>query len=488
MGAQTIAFQTAASLADQLAAGDLTAVELLDACLARTAQADPTLHAFNSYDADAARALAKASDERRQQGSSRGPLDGLPVTLKDNIAVMGQPLTCSSRILEHFVSPYSAHVVEQLEQQGVVYWGRLNLDEFAMGSSTENSAFGVTANPWDLERVPGGSSGGCAASVAAGLCPLSLGSDTGGSIRQPAAFCGIVGLKPTYGLVSRYGLVAFASSLDQIGPFARTVEDAALLLQAVAGHDTRDTTSFPVEIPDYRAALREPKPCRIGIPKEYFGEGLNPEVRAAVEQAQQWYSQNGYTIKEVSLPRTDLAIPVYYILAPAEASSNLARFDGIRYGYRSPNSTNAVDIFTHSRTEGFGDEVKRRILLGTYALSSGYYDAYYKKAQQVRTLIREDFMEAFKEVDVLLTPTTPEVAFPRGAKADPLAMYLNDIYTINANLAGLPALSLPCGFNTEGMPIGLQLIGQPFAEADLLPVAHHFEQAHDFWQRRPDAV
>jgi aspartyl-tRNA(Asn)/glutamyl-tRNA(Gln) amidotransferase subunit A len=404
------------------------------------------------------------------------------------IAVAGRPLTCSSRMLADFVSPYDATVTRRLREAGAILGGRLNMDEFAMGSSTENSAFHPTANPWDLARVPGGSSGGAAAAVAAGEVPLALGSDTGGSIRQPASFCGVVGLKPTYGLVSRYGLVAFASSLDQIGPLAHTVEDAAVLLGAIAGHDPLDSTSCATPIPDYRAELgRRHGPWKLGVPREYFGEGLDPEVAAAVRAATEFYRARGCEIREVSLPlAADHAIAVYYIIATAECSSNLARYDGVRYGRRSPAATDAVDLYSKSRAEGFGAEVKRRIILGTHVLSSGYYDAYYGRAQKVRTLIRNDFLRVFGEVDALLTPVAPTAAFRQGEKsADPLAMYLSDIYTISLNLAGLPGLSVPCGFTRAGLPIGLQVIGQPFQEAELLAIARAYELAHDWAGRHP---
>jgi aspartyl-tRNA(Asn)/glutamyl-tRNA(Gln) amidotransferase subunit A len=388
----------------------------------------------------------------------------------------------------NFVSPYDATVTARLRAAGVVLWGRLNMDEFAMGSSTENSATKKTANPHDLTRIPGGSSGGSAAALAAGQAPATLGSDTGGSIRQPAALCGVVGLKPTYGLISRYGLIAYASSLDQIGPFGRTVEDCAMLLQAIAGHDERDSTSFKATIPDYRATLTAPRerPWRIGIPKEYFGEGLDPEVAAAVQAAIAHYKALGAEIREVSLPHTEYALAAYYIIATAEASSNLARYDGVRYGHRSAEADTLLDLYFKSRAEGFGSEVKRRIILGTYVLSSGYYDAYYGRAQKVRTLIREDFIKVYEEVDVILTPTAPTPAFKRGEKSeDPLSMYLADIYTIGVNLAGLPAISVPCGFTTGGLPIGLQLIAQPFAEADLLAAAHAYDSVHMLGKRTP---
>jgi aspartyl-tRNA(Asn)/glutamyl-tRNA(Gln) amidotransferase subunit A len=389
-------------------------------------------------------------------------------------------------MLQNFVSPYDATVTQRLRDAGAICWGRLNMDEFAMGSSTENSAFGPTANPYALDCVPGGSSGGSAAAVAAGETIVSLGSDTGGSIRQPASFCNVVGLKPTYGLVSRYGLIAFASSLDQIGPFGRSVEDTAIVLGAIAGHDPRDSTSWRADVPDYRAALQSRRgPWRIGIPREYFGEGLDPEVAASVQAAVRFYEAQGCTVKDVSLPHTEYGIGVYYIIATAECSSNLARFDGIRYGHRSKDAKDAVEIYSKSRAEGFGAEVKRRIILGTYVLSSGYYDAYYLRAQKVRTLIRQDFLNAYRDVDVILTPTAPTPAFRRGAKADPLAMYLCDIYTIGVNLAGLPAVSVPCGFSADGRPIGMQLIGQPFGEAELLAMAHTYERAHAWGQRRP---
>ena len=479
-------FKSVAELAALLEARQLSATELTQAVIARKQAIDGHVKAFNSSNDADALAQAAASDARRAKGQARGPLEGIPVGLKDVIAAAGQPLTASSKMLANFVSPYDATVTAKLQGAGAVVWGRLNCDEFAMGSSTENSAFGPTANPWDLSRVPGGSSGGSAAAVAGGELPATLGSDTGGSIRQPAALCGVVGLKPTYGLVSRYGLIAFASSLDQVGPLTRTVEDAALMLGAIAGHDPLDSTSFKAEIPDYRAALKQqPGPWRIGIPKEYFGAGLDPAVGAAVEQAIAFYKSRGCEIKEVSLPHTQYCLDTYYIIATAEASSNLARYDGIRYGHRAKDAKDAVDLYFKSRAEGFGAEVKRRIILGTYVLSSGYYDAYYLRAQKVRTLIRQDFLNAYHGVDALLTPTAPTPAFKLGEKSDPLALYLCDIYTIGVNLAGLPALSLPCGFTPGGLPIGLQLIGQPFREADLLAMAHTYEQAHDWHARHP---
>jgi aspartyl-tRNA(Asn)/glutamyl-tRNA(Gln) amidotransferase subunit A len=479
-------YQSITELSAALQARRISAVDLMQAVIARTQAVEDRVHAFNSYDVEDALAQARASDERRARGEARGPLDGIPIGLKDVIAVNGQPLTASSRMLKNFVSPYDATVTQRLRAAGAICWGRLNMDEFAMGSSTENSAFGPTANPYALDCVPGGSSGGSAAAVAAGETIVSLGSDTGGSIRQPASFCNVVGLKPTYGLVSRYGLIAFASSLDQIGPFGRSVEDTAIVLGAIAGHDPRDSTSWRADVPDYRAALQSRRgPWRIGIPREYFGEGLDPEVAASVQAAVRFYESQGCTVKDVSLPHTEYGIGVYYIIATAECSSNLARFDGIRYGHRSKDAKDAVEIYSKSRAEGFGAEVKRRIILGTYVLSSGYYDAYYLRAQKVRTLIRQDFLNAYRDVDVILTPTAPTPAFRRGAKADPLAMYLCDIYTIGVNLAGLPAVSVPCGFSADGRPIGMQLIGQPFGEAELLAMAHTYERAHAWGQRRP---
>ncbi|HVU38967.1 MAG TPA: Asp-tRNA(Asn)/Glu-tRNA(Gln) amidotransferase subunit GatA [Opitutales bacterium] len=477
---------TLAELSRRLAARQVTSEAVTRAFIERAQAVEPKVRAFLHRDEADALAQAKASDARRAAGKTLGPLDGVPIGIKDVIAVKGQPLTGASKILEKFVSPYDATVTEKLHAAGVVLWGRLNLDEFAMGSSTENSAYQTTGNPWDLERIPGGSSGGSAAAVAAGEAPAALGSDTGGSIRQPAALCGIVGLKPTYGLVSRYGLMAFASSLDQIGPMTHTTEDAAMLLQVLAGHDRRDSTSLKQPVPDYVAAVNAPaKPWTLGVPRDFFGEGIDPEVRASIEAAIKFYESKGCKIVDIKLPHADLGLPVYYIIATAEASSNLARYDGIRYTHRSAQAEDAVDIYFKSRAEGFGPEVKRRIILGTYVLSSGYYDAYYLRAQKVRTLIRRDFENAFQEVDAVLTPTAPTAAFKRGEKTDdPLAMYLSDIYTISVNLAGLPGLSLPCGFTKNNLPIGLQLIGRPFAEADLLALGHMYEAAHDWHSRR----
>jgi aspartyl-tRNA(Asn)/glutamyl-tRNA(Gln) amidotransferase subunit A len=481
-------FQSATELGALLQRREVSSEELVRTFLRRRDEIDPRVRAFNSADPADALAQARASDARRAEGRALGPLDGVPIGIKDVLAVEGQPLTCSSRMLAKFVSPYDATCIARLRAAGAVIYGRLNLDEFAMGSSTENSATHTTLNPWDLTRIPGGSSGGSAAAVAAGLAPATLGSDTGGSIRQPAALCGVVGIKPTYGLVSRYGLVAFASSLDQVGPFGRTVEDCAHILRAIAGRDSHDSTSCDVEVPDYAAQLRTRRgPWRLGIAKEYFGAGLDPEVGAAVEKAVAFYRSQGCEIVEVSLPHTDYAVAVYYIIATAEASSNLARYDGVRYSHRSEAAQDAVDIYFRSRAEGFGAEVKRRIILGTYVLSSGYYDAFYLRAQKVRTLIRRDFLQAYEKVDAILTPTSPVPAFKVGERsADPLAMYLSDIYTISANLAGIPGISLPCGFTASGLPIGLQVLGKPFGETELLAIAHAYEAGHAWHRRTPN--
>jgi aspartyl-tRNA(Asn)/glutamyl-tRNA(Gln) amidotransferase subunit A len=481
---------TISDLSARMGRGELSAAELMQALVARTKAVDGRVKAFNSFDEADALAQARASDERRAKSGPRGPLEGIPIGMKDVISVAGQPLTASSRMLKGFVSPYDATATQRLKAAGAICWGRLNLDEFAMGSSTENSAFHTTCNPWDLERVPGGSSGGSAAAVSAGEATATLGSDTGGSIRQPAALCSVVGLKPSYGRVSRYGLIAFASSLDQIGPFARSVGDAATVLGAIAGHDPRDSTSVRMDVPDYGRGIAElaksGRRWKLGIPKEYFGEGLDPEVGAAVQAAIEEYRRMGCEVREVSLPHTKYAVGAYYIIATAECSSNLARYDGVRYGHRSKDARDALDIYFKSRAEGFGAEVKRRIILGTYVLSSGYYDAYYLRAQKVRTLIRRDFLEAYREVDAIVTPTSPTPAFRAGEKAaDPLAMYLNDIYTIGVNLAGLPGISVPCGFTRAGLPIGLQVIGQPFRETELLAVAGAYEGRTDWRMRHP---
>lgn len=483
-----IFYKTISELESMLDSKEISAVELAKAVIERKNSVDGKVGAFLSANEDELLAEASISDSLRAEGKKRGALEGIPIGLKDVLTVRGQKLTCASKILENYVSPYTASSLEKLKSRGGIFWGRLNMDEFAMGSSCENSAFQPTHNPWDLSRIPGGSSGGSAAAVAAGECVASLGSDTGGSIRQPASLCGVVGMKPTYGLVSRYGLAAFASSLDQIGPFARCVKDAAILLEAVAGHDPKDSTSVDCEIPDYASniSLEAFKGAKIGIPKEYFGAGIDPEVKAIVEKAIADCASQGAEIVEISLPHTDLAIPVYYIIATAEASSNLARYDGVRYTRRSPDTTDAIDIYYKSRAEGFGEEVKRRIILGSYVLSSGYYDAYYLRAQKVRTLIRRDFEAAFEKVDVIMTPTSPTTAFKIGEKtSDPLSMYLSDICTINVNLAGLPGISVPCGFSDAGLPVGLQMIGKAFDERNLLSFAASYEAAHEWASRRP---
>lgn len=487
MNGSSIIEKTAVELSKALANKELSAQEIAQAYLDQINRVDHQVHAFLHCDNDDFLEQAKASDIRRAGGKTLGPLDGIPVAIKDVISVQGQPLTAASKILKDYISPYDATVITKLKNAGAIIGGRLNLDEFAMGSSTENSAYGPTRNPWDFDRVPGGSSGGSSAAVAARESPLTLGSDTGGSIRQPASLCGVVGVKPTYGMVSRYGLAAFASSLDQIGPFSQTVQDAALLLEVISGHDPLDSTSYPSQVPNYAAALETSlESITLGLPKEFFGEGMDNEVRRAIDQTIEFYKGLGHKIVEVSLPTTDLAVPVYYVIATAEASSNLARYDGIRYTSRSARSTNAIDIYAKSRGEGFGEEVKRRCILGAYGLSSGYYDEYYLKAQKTRTLIREDFSRVFKEVDVILTPTAPTPAFKFGEKSnDPISMYLSDIYTISTNLAGLPALSVPCGFSESGLPIGMQLIGQAFEESNLLSIAHAYDREHKYGCEAP---
>ena len=473
-------------LVEQLRAGELSSREATQACLNRVEQVDGRLNAFISVDANDALAQADAADQSRTAGEDL-PLLGVPVAVKDVLAVKDQPLNCASKILGEFNSPYDATVIQKLRGAGAVIFGRLNMDEFAMGSSNENSAFGPVRNPWNTDCIPGGSSGGSAVAVAADECIASLGSDTGGSIRQPAALCGCVGLKPTYGRVSRYGLVAFASSLDQVGPFTKDVRDAATLLQVIAGADERDSTNVPEPVPDYRAALSgDVKGLRIGLPREYQMEGLDPEVKAATDAAVKQLEALGAEVKEISLPHTEYAIATYYIIATAEASANLARFEGVRYGARV-DGADPEEMNRKTRGAGFGEEVKRRIILGTYVLSSGYYDAYYLRAQKVRTLIRQDFLKAFEEVDLIASPTTPTPAFKIGEKAgDPLQMYLSDIYTISCNLAGLCGISVPCGFSGAGLPIGLQLLGKPFGESDLLRAAHAYEQATDWHKHRPN--
>ncbi|MEJ5329493.1 MAG: Asp-tRNA(Asn)/Glu-tRNA(Gln) amidotransferase subunit GatA [Desulfobaccales bacterium] len=468
-----------------LQAGEVSAPEVTEAFLARIDKVDAGIRAYLTVDADGAREQAKAAQDRLARGEA-GPLTGIPVALKDILATRGLRTTCASRMLANFVPPYDATVVARLREAGAVFLGKVNLDEFAMGSSTETSAFGPTHNPWQRERTPGGSSGGSAAAVAADLCTASLGSDTGGSIRQPASHCGVVGLKPTYGRVSRFGLIAYASSLDQIGPITKEVRDAAVLLGAIAGHDPRDSTAMRAPVPDYPAVLgREIKGLTIGVPREYLGEGVDPEVKEAVTRALCTLEGLGARLLEVSLPHTAYAVAAYYLIATAEASSNLARYDGVKYGFRAAGK-NLLETYLETRTQGFGPEVRRRIMLGTYALSAGYYEAYYRKASQVRALIRRDFDAAFASCDVLAGPVAPTPAFRLGEKlADPLTMYLSDIFTIPVNLAGLPAISVPCGFSHEGLPIGLQILGPPLGEEVVLQTAYAFEQATEFHRQKP---
>ncbi|GMT46767.1 MAG: glutamyl-tRNA(Gln) amidotransferase subunit A [bacterium] len=467
---------------DLLADGAISSKDILDSVFSRIEAVDDKVRAFLSLTRD--RAYDRMEDLKRYE--KRGILSGIPLAIKDNICIKGIKTTCASKILEGFVPPYESSVTESLLKSGYILIGKTNLDEFAMGSSTENSGYFVTHNPWDLERVPGGSSGGSAAAVAADECLGALGSDTGGSIRQPAALCGVVGFKPTYGRVSRYGLVAFASSFDQIGPITKTVRDAALLLNVISGHDPKDSTSVPVEVPDFTAGLgHEIKGLKVGVPKEYFIEGLDPEVEQGIKDAIDALERLGAEIVEVSLPHTGYAVATYYILATSEASSNLARFDGVKYGFRA-DGKDLIDMYMETRAEGFGPEVKRRIMLGTYALSAGYYDAYYKKAQQVRTIIKTDFEEAFRKVDVIVTPTSPTAAFRIGDKvSDPLQMYLTDIFTISINLAGVPAISIPCGYTSEGLPVGFQVIGKHFDEETVLRVSYAYEQSTDWHKKRP---
>jgi aspartyl-tRNA(Asn)/glutamyl-tRNA(Gln) amidotransferase subunit A len=469
---------------------ECSAVEITQEALDRIQAVEAQLKSFLHVTAEQALEQARAVDAKIAAGEEIGMLAGIPIGIKDNLCTKGIPTTCASRILENFVPPYESSVTQKLADQGAVMVGKTNMDEFAMGSSTENSAYQRTSNPWDLSRVPGGSSGGSAAAVAAEECLVALGSDTGGSIRQPASFCGVVGMKPTYGLVSRYGLVAYASSLDQIGPFGRTVEDAALLLSAIAGYDPKDATSLNVKIPDYAASLKpDLKPrgrLKIGVIEETFGEGLDSTVAEAVQKALDQLQSLGAEIQIISCPRFRFGLASYYIIAPSEASANLARYDGVKYGYRNPDADNLLSMYTRTRSTGFGTEVKRRIMIGTYALSAGYYDAYYLQAQKVRTLIKEDFERAFERVDVLACPTAPITAFKAGEKTtDPLSMYLTDLMTIPVNLAGLPGLSVPCGFDENGMPIGLQLISNTLREDLLFQVAYAYEQSTDWHLRKP---
>ena len=485
-------WQLSVTQASQLLAHrEISSVELTDACLERIAEVDGLLSAYITVTADIARRQAVVADRRIASGDGV-PLTGIPMQVKDLLCTNGVPTTCASRMLAEYVPVYDATAVARLRQQDAVLLGKGNMDEFGMGSSTENSAFFPTRNPWDATRVPGGSSGGSAAAVAAGMAPYALGTDTGGSIRQPASFCGVTGLKPTYGRVSRYGLVAYASSLDQIGPIARDASDCALILQAIAGHDRRDATSLPDATPDYSAALTgDISGLRLGVPVEYFAAGMDDGVRAAVTAAIDQLAALGAEVSEVSLPASEHALACYYIIAPSECSANLARYDGVKYGYSHPGDGDMWDAMERTRQYGFGPEVKRRIMLGAFALSSGYYDAYYLKAQQARTLIRQDFARVFSEVDALVAPVSPVTAFPLGDRTDdPVRMYLVDIYTIPVNIAGLPAMSIPCGFATppdgvSPLPVGLQLIGPHLAEARLLNVAHAYQQATDWRRRRP---
>ena len=487
---------TVAQLARALAARKVSSVELTQGYLERIARINPALNAFITLDPDVSVAHARAADACIAAGGG-GPLTGVPIGHKDLFLTEGWRTTCGSRMLANFVAPYESHVTAQLRAAGMITMGKMNMDEYAMGSSNETSYFGTVKNPWNTAMVPGGSSGGSAAAVASRMLPAATGTDTGGSIRQPAMFCGITGMKPTYGLCSRYGMIAFASSLDQAGPFAKTAEDCALLLNSMVGHDARDATSLERPREDYTrhmaAAPADPaqplKGIRIGLPREYFGEGTAPDVLAAVEAALAEYRKLGAATVNISLPNVNLSVPVYYVIAPAEASSNLSRFDGVRYGHRAAHYDDLLDMYKKTRAEGFGAEVKRRILIGTYVLSAGYYDAYYLKAQQVRRLIAEDHVRAFRDVDVIMGPTAPSTAFAFGDKADdPVQMYLNDIFTIAANLAGLPAMSVPCGFDGRGLPVGLHLVANYFDEARMLDIAHRYQQVTDWHTRRPTGV
>ena len=473
---------TVHELIEKLKNKELTATQITKAYVDKIKEKEPEVEAFVTNLADEAIAKSEEIDKKMEAGEIKEELAGIPIGIKDNICTKGIKTTCSSKMLENFVSPYDATVTEKINNKNMIKLGKLNMDEFAMGGSTETSYFKKTKNPWNLSKVPGGSSGGSAAAVAANMIPWALGSDTGGSIRQPASFCGVVGLKPTYGLVSRYGLVAFASSLDQIGPITKDVKDSAILLNLIAGHDERDTTSVDIEKKDYVKALKNNvKDLKIAVPKEFFGEGINEEVKESLEKAIEKYKELGARVEEISLDIAQYALATYYIIACAEASSNLGRFDGIRYTYRTPEFNDLKEIYKKSRSEGFGAEVKRRIILGTYVLSSGYYDAYYKKAQQVRTLVTKEFDKAFEKYDVILTPTAPTTAFGIGEKSNnPLEMYLADICTVSVNIAGLPGISIPCGVDRNGMPIGMQLIGNKFCEETILNAAYTYEQATEF--------
>ncbi len=479
--------RTIHELHDMLKKGETTSQAITESVLGRINAVEGKVKAYITVTDDSARLQASEADKRIKAGDTASPLLGIPIAIKDNMCTEGVKTTCASKILGNFIPPYDATVVSKLKQAGMVLCGKPNMDEFAMGSSTENSGFFITKNPWDLERIPGGSSGGSAAAVAADECIGALGSDTGGSIRQPAACCGVVGLKPTYGRVSRFGLVAFASSLDQIGPITKDVADAALLMNVISGHDAKDSTSANVPSADFTAVLKKDvKGMKVGLPKEYFIEGMDPEVEKSVRDAVKTLEGLGAKVVEVSLPHTDYAVATYYILATSEASSNLARYDGVKYGFRAQGANDLLDMYMKTRSQGFGPEVKRRIMLGTYALSAGYYEAYYKKGQQVRTLIKRDFDEAFKTVDVIATPTAPTAAFKIGEKsADPLQMYLSDIFTISVNLAGIPGMSLPCGFTRGNLPIGLQLLGRHFNEEAIIHAAYAYEQATEWHKRKP---
>ena len=481
-------YKTTGELRKALLKREISAKELVDASYNKIEEVDGELNAFISLTKESAYKTADEVDKKIKANSDLPPLAGIPMAIKDNMCMKGVRTTAASKILENFVSPYNATVLEKLEENLIPIIGKTNMDEFAMGSSSENSAFNPVKNPWNTGSVPGGSSGGSAVAVSSGESIISLGSDTGGSIRLPASFCGVVGMKPTYGRVSRYGLIAFASSLDQIGPFANCVEDAALTLQTISGHDPKDSTSINQSVPDYTATIKQDiKGLRIGVMSEMLIDGVNPEVKDAITRSIKTFENLGAKIEEISIPHTKYAISVYYIVAMAEASSNLARFDGVKYGYRNPDADNLMDMYTKTRAEGFGDEVKRRIMLGTYALSSGYYEAYYKKAQQIRTLIKRDFDKAFEKVDLLLSPVCPTTAFDIGAKIDdPLSMYLMDICTLMVNLAGVPGISIPCGFDSKGLPIGLQLIGPVLSEELMLRAAYNFEQATDFHTKHPE--
>ena len=481
-------YQSISNLHSLLEKKIISSVELTESLIKRTQSVEPKIQALLKENIESALMDASASDVRRSKQKSIGVLDGIPIGIKDNIATLGESQSCGSKILEHYISPYQGTVSAKLRSAGAVLWGRLNMDEFAMGSSTENSAYQETSNPWDISRTPGGSSGGSAAAVAAGEVTASLGSDTGGSVRQPASFCGVVGLKPTYGLVSRYGLAAFASSLDQIGPIGRSTQDVAHVLKVIAGYDPRDSTSYKKTVPSYSECVRDLKyPCTLGVPEEYFSERLSKDVRDAITRSILFYEGQGCNIQTVSLPHMKLALPVYYIIATSEASSNLARYDGVRYTLRNKNIQNSIELFSKSRGDGFGDEVKRRVLLGTHILSGGYYDDYYLRAQKIRTLIRQDFMNAFKSVDFLVTPTTPTVAFFKKniRSEESMSEYFADIYTVAVSLAGLPSISIPCGFSENSLPIGLQVIGKPFSDFSMLGVANRFEQAHSYYKQHP---